>query len=62
MEHAERVGLAREARGRYWRRVVAHGVPAYEPGTSADACDAVSGCSWLGFARDWPFCLPMPFL
>ena len=45
-----------------WRRVVAHGVPAYEPGTSADACDAVSGCSWLGFARDWPFCLPMPFL
>ena len=25
-------------------------------------CDAVSGCSWLGFARDWPFCLPMPFL
>ena len=26
------------------------------------ACDAVSGRSWLGFARDWPFCLPMPFL
>ena len=24
------------------------------------ACDAVSGRSWLGFARDWPFCLSMP--
>ena len=23
------------------------------------ACDAVSGHSWLGFARDWPFCLSM---
>ena len=26
------------------------------------ACDAVSSCSWLGFARDWLFCLSMPFL
>ena len=26
------------------------------------ACDAVSGRSWLGFARDWLFCLSMPFL
>ena len=25
-------------------------------------CDAVSGRSWLGFARDWLFCLSMPFL
>ena len=24
------------------------------------ACDAVSGRSWLGFARDWTFCLSMP--
>ena len=24
------------------------------------ACDAVSGHSWLGFARDWMFCLSMP--
>ena len=24
------------------------------------ACDAVSSRSWLGFARDWPFCLSMP--
>ena len=23
-------------------------------------CDAVSGRSWLGFARDWPFYLSMP--
>ena len=27
-----------------------------------DACDAVSGRSWLGFARDWLFCLSMPVL
>ena len=26
------------------------------------ACDAVFGCSWLGFAQDWLFCLSMPFL
>ena len=26
------------------------------------ACDAISGRSWLGFARDWLFCLSMPFL
>ena len=25
-------------------------------------CDAVSGRSWLGFARDWLFCLSMPVL
>ena len=45
-------GLAREARGRYRRRVAARG----------GACDAVYGRSWLGFARDWLFCLSMPFL
>ena len=44
---------AREARGRYRRRVVARGA-------HRGACDAVSGRSWLGFARDWPFCLSMP--
>ena len=33
-----------------------------EAKTSAGACDAVSGRSWLGFARDWLFCLSMPFL
>ena len=26
------------------------------------ACDAVSGRSWLGFARDWTFCLSMPIV
>ena len=30
--------------------------------TRGGACDAVSGRSWLGFARDWLFCLSMPFL
>ena len=56
------VGLAREARGKYWRRVTMRGARAREAGTSAGACDAVSGRSWLGFALDWLFCLPMPFL
>ena len=27
-----------------------------------DVCDAVSGRSWLGFARDGLFCLSMPVL
>ena len=26
------------------------------------ACEAVSGRSWLGFARDWMFCLSMPVI
>ena len=26
------------------------------------ACDAISSRSWLGFARDWLFCLSMSFL
>ena len=52
-------GLAREARGRYRRCVTAR---AREAETSAGACDAVSGRSWLGFARDWLFCLSMPVL
>ena len=26
------------------------------------ACDAISGRSWLGFARDWLFCRSMPLL
>ena len=48
---------AREKRGRYQRHVA---VRACEAETSAGACDAVSGRSWLGFARDWTFCLSMP--
>ena len=38
------------------------GVRAHEAETSAGACDAVSGRSWLGFARDWMFCLSMPII
>ena len=30
--------------------------------TRGGACDAVYGCSLLGFTRDWLFCLSMPFL
>ena len=48
--------------GGAWWRVAARGARAREAGTLAGACDAVSGHSWLGFAQDWPFCLPMPFL
>ena len=41
------------------------GARAREAETSAGAwgaCDAVSGRSWLGFARNWLFCLSMPVL
>ena len=63
------MGLAREVRGRYWRRVVARGSawrrvlvrqklqPARE-----GACDAISSRSWLGFPWDWLFCHSMPLL
>ena len=37
-------------------------VHAHEVETSVGACDVVSGRSWLGFARDWLFCLSMPVL
>ena len=43
-------------------RVAARGARAREAETSAGACDAVSGRSWLGFARDWLFYLSMPVL
>ena len=45
----------REARGR--RRVLVR--QKLQPARGG-ACDAVSGRSLLGFARDWPFCLSMP--
>ena len=48
--------------GGAWWRVAACGARPREAGTSAGACDVVSGCSWLGFARDWPFCLSMPIV
>ena len=44
--------------GTWWRVLVRQELQLARGG----ACDAVSGRSWLGFARDWPFCLPMPFL
>ena len=50
------------ARGRYRRhveRVLAR--QKLQPGRGG-TCDAVSDRSWLGFARDWLFCLSMPFL
>ena len=48
-----------EKRGRYWRRVLVR--QKLQPARGG-TCDAVSGHSWLGFARDWLFCLPIPFL
>ena len=60
---------AREVRGRYQRRVTAHGgawrrvlVRQKLQPARGGACDAISGRSWLGFARDWLFCLSMPIL
>ena len=42
-----------------WRRVfVRQKLKAARGG----ACEAVSGRSWLGFARDWMFCLSMPVI
>ena len=43
-----------------WRRVERVFVRQKLQPTCGGACDAVSGRSWLGFARDWPFCLSMP--
>ena len=55
-------GLAREARGRYQWRVERVLVRQKLQPARGGACDAVSGRSWLGFARDWLFCLSMPVL
>ena len=45
-----------------WRRMERMFVRQKLQAVHGGACDAVSGRSWLGFARDWLFCLPMPFL
>ena len=50
------------ARGGAWRRVERVLVRQELQPACGGACDAVSGRSPLGFARDWLFCLPMPFL
>ena len=51
------MGVCKE-RGRYWRRVLVR--QKLQPACGG-TCDAVSGRSWLGFARDWLFCLFMLF-
>ena len=43
-----------------WKIPAALAAHAREAETSAGVCDAVSGRSWLSFARDWMFCLSMP--
>ena len=43
-----------------WRRVERVLVRQKLQAARGGTCDAVSGRSWLGFARDWPFCLSMP--
>ena len=48
------------ARGGAWRRVERVLVRQKLQPARGGACDAVSGRSWLGFARDWSFCLSMP--
>ena len=58
----ERVGERGTGAWGAWQILAARGTRAREAGTSVGACDAVSGCSWLGFAQDRLFCLPMPFL
>ena len=54
---------ARGARGRAWDWRVEHMLVRQElQPVHGGACEAVSGHFWLGFSRDWLFCLPMPFL
>ena len=48
--------------GSAWRHVELMLVRQKLQPTCGGACDVVSGRSWLGFARDWLFCLSMPFL
>ena len=57
-----RVGHVRRMTGTggAWRRVERVLVRQKLQPARGGACDAVSGRSWLGFARDWPFCLSMP--
>ena len=45
-----------------WRRVERVLVRQKLQPAHGGACDAVSGRFWVGFARDWLFCLSMPFL
>ena len=51
-----RVGRVEDTSGA-WRRMLVR--QKLQPARGG-ACDAVSGRSWLSFARDWTFCLSMP--
>ena len=51
-----------EDTGGAWQRVERMLVRQELQPACGGACDVVSGRSPLGFARDWLFCLPMPFL
>ena len=57
-----RVSESRLARGGAWQRVERVLVRQKLQPAREGACDAVSGHSWFGFARDWLFCLSMPVL
>ena len=48
--------------GGAWRRVERVFVRQKLQAAHGGACEAVSGRSWLGFARDWMFCLSMPVI
>ena len=50
------------ARGGAWWRVERVFVRQKLQAARGGACDAVSGRSWLGFSRDWMFCLSMPVI
>ena len=49
-------------RGGAWRRVERVFMRQKLQAARGGACKAVSGRSWLGFARDWMFCLSMPVI
>ena len=48
--------------GGAWRRVERVFVRQKLQAARGGACEAVSGRSWLGFARDWMFCLSTPVI
>ena len=67
-----RVGESGLARGGAWKALTACGgawqrvervfVRQKLQAAHGGACEAVSGRSWLGFARDWMFCLSTPVI
>ena len=67
--HGRAWGLARGStwetltvRGSAWLRMERVLVRQKLQAMRGGACDVVSSCSWLGFARDWLFCRSMPLL